>query len=88
MSFWKSAKKMFLKTLWVKEWSVRNWVLNSASGSGINVSPESWLISDYDKKTKKVSRQIIKNKEMTISFWIIYLLFHHITTDQVLIKCI
>jgi len=38
---------MFLQTLGLKEWSVRNLVLNSDSGTGINVSP------DYDKKTKK-----------------------------------
>jgi len=56
------CKKTFLQTLGLKEWSVRNWVLNSDSGNGINVSP------DYDKKTKKVSRKIIKNKEMTNFF--------------------
>jgi len=60
---------------------VRNWVLNSDSGTGINGSP------DYDKKTKKVSRKIIKNKKMTI-FLMIYLHFHHITADQVQIKFI
>ncbi|CAI6359079.1 unnamed protein product [Macrosiphum euphorbiae] len=53
---------MFLHTLGLKEWSVRNWVLKSSTGSGINVSP------DYDKKTKKVGRKIITNKEMTTIF--------------------
>lgn len=49
---------MFLQTLDLKEWSVRNWVSNSSSGSGITISP------DHQKNISKVGRKTNKNKGM------------------------
>lgn len=56
------CKKMFLQTLGLNEWSVRNWVSNSAFGTGIIISP------DHEKRTKKVGRSSNKNKELNNFF--------------------
>lgn len=34
------CKKMFLQTLCLNEWSVRNWITKSSAGTGIHISPE------------------------------------------------
>lgn len=52
------CKKMFLLTLDLKEWSVRNWVSNTSSGSGITISP------NHQKNIPKVGRKTNKNKRM------------------------
>lgn len=52
------CKKMFLQTLDLKEWSVRNWISNSCNGSGITISP------DHQKNISKVGRKPNKNKGM------------------------
>lgn len=56
------CKKMFLQTLDLKEWSVRNWISNSCNGSGIIISP------DHQKNISKVGRKPNKNKGMTQFF--------------------
>lgn len=56
------CKKMFLQTLCLNEWSVRNWVSKSSSGTGIHKSP------DLVKNKKRVGRFCGGIKEMMAFF--------------------
>lgn len=49
---------MFLQTLCLKEWSVRNWIINSSTGTGIHISP------DPVKKKNVVGKRSGRKEEM------------------------